>query len=214
MGDIRKIIAERAAKEIRDGMIVNLGIGIPSIIPEFIPKDIHVMFQAENGILGMGPEPRENKDGHLSNAAGYPVSIIPGGSYFDSATSFGMIRKGYIDLAVLGSLEVSQFGDLANWIVPGKRVPGVGGAMDLAYGTKNLIALMAHCDKNGNPKIVKECSLPITTYKCVSKIITERAVFSVDRENGLQLEEIMEGFDLEDIKNSTGAEFKISSALT
>jgi len=213
MGDARKIIAERAAKEIKNGMIVNLGIGIPSLIPEFLSPDIHVMFQAENGILGMGPEPKKNKDGNLSNAAGYPVSILAGGSYFDSATSFGMIRNGYIDLSILGALEVSENGDLANWIVPGKRVPGVGGAMDLAYGVKNLIAVMPHCDKNGNPKIVHQCNLPLTAYRCVKKIITERAVFHIDLEKGLYLDEIMEGYNLDDIKNCTEADFTINAAL-
>lgn len=213
MGDIRKIIARRAAAEIREGMIVNLGIGIPSLVPEFIPSTVSVYFQAENGILGMGPEPLENKDGNLSNAAGYPVSILPGGSYFDSAVSFGMIRSGYIDLSILGALEVSEKGDLANWIVPGKKVPGVGGAMELAYGAKNLIALMPHCDKNGRPKIVRKCSLPITTYHCVNKIITERAVFCIINNEELQLEEIMPGYNLADIKNYTEAGFTISQEL-
>jgi acetate CoA/acetoacetate CoA-transferase beta subunit len=210
MGDIRKIIARRAAVEIREGMIVNLGIGIPSLVPEFIPSTVSVYFQAENGILGMGPEPLENKDGNLSNAAGYPVTILPGGSYFDSAVSFGMIRSGYIDLSILGALEVSENGDLANWIVPGKKVPGVGGAMELAYGAKNLIALMPHCDKSGKPKIVRKCSLPITTYHCVNKIITERAVFCIINNEELQLEEIMPGYNLADIKNDTEADFTIS----
>jgi acetate CoA/acetoacetate CoA-transferase beta subunit len=213
MGDIRKIIARRAAAEISDGMIVNLGIGIPSLIPEFIPSTVNVYFQAENGILGMGPEPTENRDGNLSNAAGYPVSVLPGASYFDSAVSFGMIRSGYIDLSILGALEVSGNGDLANWIVPGKKVPGVGGAMELAYGAKNLIALMPHCDKSGRPKIVRNCSLPITTYHCVNKIITERAVFSISNNENLQLEEIMAGYNLEDIKNYTEADFTISQEL-
>jgi acetate CoA/acetoacetate CoA-transferase beta subunit len=213
MGDLRKIIARRAAAEIRQGMIVNLGIGIPSLVPEFIPPTVQVYFQAENGILGMGPEPTENKDGNLSNAAGYPVTILPGGSYFDSAVSFGMIRSGYIDLSILGALEVSQSGDLANWIVPGKKVPGVGGAMELAYGAKNLIAVMPHCDRNGRPKIVRKCNLPITTYRCVDKIITEQAVFRIVNNDALELEEIMPGHSLAELKNNTEADFTIGEKL-
>jgi acetate CoA/acetoacetate CoA-transferase beta subunit len=136
MGDARQIIAQRAAREIKDGMVVNLGIGIPSLVPDFLDKNVRVVFQAENGILGMGPTPKANADGNLSNAAGYPVTILPGASYFDSAMAFGMIRRGCIDVSILGALQVNEQGDLANWIVPGKRVPGVGGAMELAYGAK------------------------------------------------------------------------------
>lgn len=208
MGDERQIIAQRAAREVKDGMIVNLGIGIPSLVPDYLDASIRVFFQAENGILGMGPTPTINADGNLSNAAGYPVSLLQGGSYFDSALAFGMIRRGFIDISILGALQVSANGNLANWIVPGKRVPGVGGAMELAYGAKNLIALMTHCEKDGRPKIVKECTLPITTFNCVKKIITEMAVFTI--ENGaLRLDEVMPGFTVADIKNSTEANFVI-----
>lgn len=208
MGDARQIIAQRAAREVKDGMVVNLGIGIPSLVPDFLDKDVRVFFQAENGILGMGPTPKKNADGNLSNAAGYPVTILPGASYFDSAVAFGMIRRGCIDLSILGALQVNEQGDLANWIVPGKRVPGVGGAMELAYGAKNLIALMTHCEKDGRPKIVKKCTLPITTYHCVKKIITEMAVFSIS--DKLYLDEIMPGSTLDDIKNNTEADFIIN----
>jgi acetate CoA/acetoacetate CoA-transferase beta subunit len=207
MGDARQIIAKRAASEVKNGMIVNLGIGIPSLVPDYLDASIQVFFQAENGILGMGPTPLENADGNLSNAAGYPVTILPGGSYFDSAIAFGMIRRGCIDVSILGALQVSEQGDLANWIVPGKRVPGVGGAMELAYGAKNLIALMTHCEKDGRPKIVTSCTLPVTTYRCVRKIITEMAVFSISDQ--LLLEEIMPGYSLDDIRNHTEADFKI-----
>ena len=208
MGDARQIIAQRAAREVKDGMVVNLGIGIPSLVPDFLDKNVRVFFQAENGILGMGPTPKASADGNLSNAAGYPVTILPGASYFDSAIAFGMIRRGCIDLSILGALQVNEQGDLANWIVPGKRVPGVGGAMELAYGAKNLIALMIHCEKDGRPKIVKKCSLPITTYCCVKKIITDMAVFSVaDR---LYLDELMPGFTTDDVKNNTEADFVIN----
>ena len=206
MGDARQIIAQRAAREIGDGMIVNLGIGIPSLVPDYLDPSINVFFQAENGILGMGPTPKHNADGNLSNAAGYPVSLLSGGSYFDSAVAFGMIRRGCIDVSILGALQVSIRGDLANWIVPGKRVPGVGGAMELAYGAKNLIALMTHTEKDGSPKIVETCSLPITTYHCVKKIITELAVFSVVS-GGLRLDELMPGATMEDVTAKTGARF-------
>lgn len=208
MGDERQIIAQRAAREVKDGMIVNLGIGIPSLVPDYLDASIRVFFQAENGILGMGPTPTINTDGNLSNAAGYPVSLLQGGSYFDSALAFGMIRRGFIDTSILGALQVSANGNLANWIVPGKRVPGVGGAMELAYGAKNLIALMTHCEKDGRPKIVKECTLPITTFNCVKKIITEMAVFTIE-DGALRLDEVMPGFTVADIKNSTEANFVI-----
>ena len=212
MGDARQAIAQRAAREVKDGMMVNLGIGIPSLVPDYLDPSIRVFFQAENGILGMGPTPDANPDGNLSNAAGYPVSILPGGSYFDSAIAFGMIRRGFIDVSILGALQVSAGGNLANWIVPGKRVPGVGGAMELAYGAKNLIAVMTHCEKDGSPKIVDECTLPITTFACVKKIITEMAVFSI-HSDGLTLDELMPGHSLSAVKQTTGAHYKISSSL-
>jgi acetate CoA/acetoacetate CoA-transferase beta subunit len=214
MGDARQIIAQRAAREINDGMIVNLGIGIPSLVPDYLDVSINVFFQAENGILGMGPTPpTETADGNLSNAAGYPVTLLKGGSYFDSALAFGMIRRGCVDVSILGALQVSADGDLSNWIVPGKRVPGVGGAMELAYGAKNLIALMTHCEKDGSPKILKKCSLPITTYRCVKKIITDMAVFTINSE-GLHLDEVMPGFTLDDIRKHTEAEFSLSPHLS
>jgi len=212
MGDERQIIAQRAAHEVKDGMIVNLGIGIPSLVPDYLDSSIRVFFQAENGILGMGPTPTIKPDGNLSNAAGLPVTILSGGSYFDSTIAFGMIRRGCIDVSILGALQVSERGDLANWIVPGKRVPGVGGAMELAYGAKNLIALMTHCEKDGRPKIVKKCTLPITAFNCVKKIVTEMAVFAI-HDDAMVLEEIMPGFSLMDIKNHTEADFKVSPRL-
>jgi acetate CoA/acetoacetate CoA-transferase beta subunit len=212
MGDERQIIAQRAAHEVKDGMIVNLGIGIPSLVPDYLDSSIRVFFQAENGILGMGPTPTVNADGNLSNAAGLPVTILPGGSYFDSAIAFGMIRRGCVDVSILGALQVSERGDLANWIVPGKRVPGVGGAMELAYGAKNLIALMTHCEKDGRPKIVKKCTLPITAFHCVKKIITEMAVFAI-HDDDMVLEEIIPGYSLTDIKKHTEADFIVSTQL-
>lgn len=212
MGDDRQRIAQRAAREVKDGMIVNLGIGIPSLVPDFLDPSIQVFFQAENGILGMGPTPASQADGNLSNAAGLPVTIVPGASYFDSALAFGMIRRGCIDVSILGALQVSVRGDLANWIVPGKRVPGVGGAMELAYGAKNLIALMTHCEKDGRPKILQQCSLPITAFHCVKKIITERAVFSI-QDKEMILDEITPEFTMRDIQNYTEADFTISPHL-
>jgi acetate CoA/acetoacetate CoA-transferase beta subunit len=212
MADARVIIAKRAALEVKSGMIVNLGIGIPSMVPDYLDPSVDVFFQAENGILGLGPTPKSAPDPNLINAAGLPVTVRQGGSYFDSAVSFGMIRKGFIDLAILGALQVAQNGDLANWIVPGKRVPGVGGAMDLAYGAKNLIAVMTHCEKDGHPKILKSCTLPLTASGCVKKIITEWAVFEVTG-NGLLLTEIMPDANLEMIRSKTDAPFMIASGL-
>ena len=211
MADERVIIAKRAALEVKSGMMVNLGIGIPSLVPDYLDPSVDVFFQAENGILGLGPTPTD-PDPNRINAAGLPVTVRKGGSYFDSAVSFGMIRKGFIDLAILGALQVAQNGDLANWIVPGKRVPGVGGAMDLAYGAKNLIAVMTHCEKDGNPKILKSCTLPLTALGCVKKIITELAVFTIDHE-GLILTEILPGANIELIKSKTEADFRIAPQL-
>ena len=154
--EVRDKIARRAAKEIQNGMIVNLGIGIPSLVPNHLPDDINVMFHAENGIVGMGPTPSKgNEDENLCNAAGLPTSLITGASYFDSCTAFGMIRKGLLDITILGSLQVSENGDLANWIVPGKRVPGIGGAMDLAQKAKRVVVVMNHVDKYGNAKLFR-----------------------------------------------------------
>lgn len=206
---VRNRIARRAAEEIRDGMVVNLGIGIPSLIPNFLPKDRKVMFHAENGILGMGPSPEKgNEDANLCNAGGFPVTLNPGGSYCDSSMAFAMIRRGKIDLTVLGSLQVSQKGDLANWIVPGRKVPGMGGAIDLAQKAKKVIVLMGHCDKHGRPKIVEKCTLPLTAKGCVDLIITEMAVFSVT-EAGLTLIEVFDPYDVNEIVNKTDCDIHI-----
>lgn len=211
--DVRNKIAKRAAKEIQNGMIVNLGIGIPSLVPNHLPQDMNVMFHAENGIVGMGATPAKGEeDENLCNAAGLPTSIIAGASYFDSCTAFGIIRKGLLDVTILGSLQVSAQGDLANWIVPGKRVPGIGGAMDLAQKAKRVVVVMNHVDKYGNAKIVSECTLPLTSKKCVDVIITDMAVMEVTSE-GLVLQELMSPYTIEDIKQSTGAPFQISSDL-
>jgi acetate CoA/acetoacetate CoA-transferase beta subunit len=205
--DVRNRIAKRAAEEIKNGMVVNLGIGIPSLVPNHLADHVNVMFHAENGITGMGPSPKKGEeDENLCNAGGFPVTVVAGASYCDSAISFGMIRRGRVDMTILGSLEVSEKGDLANWIVPGKKVPGMGGAMELAQKAKKVIVLMNHVDKHGKPKIVKECSLPLTSARCVNLIITEMGVFEVTG-MGLYLKEIFPPYSFEQIKSNTGCDF-------
>ncbi|WP_349410663.1 3-oxoacid CoA-transferase subunit B [Pseudalkalibacillus sp. SCS-8] len=212
--ETRRRIAERAAQEITEGMIVNLGIGIPTLVADYLKPELGVMLHTENGILGMGPSPEYGtEDGHLSNAGGYPVTLVTGASYFDSAMAFGIIRKGYLDMTILGALEVSEQGDIANWIVPGKRVPGMGGAIDLAQKAKKVIVLMNHTNKDGCSKIVQKCRLPLTVQKGAHMIITEMAVFQIDTE-GLQLIEIMHPYTLEEIESATEASFTVSSELT
>lgn len=211
--DFRNTIARRAAEEIRNGMVVNLGIGIPSLVPNHLPKNMMVMFHAENGITGMGPSPEKGKeDENLCNAGGFPVTLNPGGSYCDSAVAFGMIRRGRVDITILGSLQVSAQGDLANWIVPGKKVPGMGGAMELAQKARKVIVLMNHCDKAGNPKIVTSCTLPLTSAACVDMIITELAVFKVTSE-GLLLTELFAPYDLQIVANKTECDFTVIDTI-
>ncbi|ADC51760.1 acetate CoA-transferase, beta subunit [Alkalihalophilus pseudofirmus OF4] len=211
--DIRNQMANRAAKEIQSGMIVNLGIGIPSLIPNHISQEVEVLFHAENGVLGMGPSPRKGEeDPTLCNAAGYPVTTVHGASYFDSAIAFGIIRSGYLDMTFLGGLEVSEDGDLANWIVPGKRVPGIGGAMELAQKAKKVVVLMNHLNKDGEPKIVKQCSFPLTARRCVSLIITDMAVIEVTS-SGLLLKEVIAPRTIEDVIAATGAELTIADRV-
>lgn len=211
--DTRNRIAKRAAQEIQDGMIVNLGIGIPSLVSNHLPNDIHVMFHAENGILGMGESPEKGQeDAMLCNAGGFPVTIVPGAAYFDSAAAFGMIRGGFLDITILGGLEVSEKGDLANWVIPGKRVPGIGGGMELAEKARKVIVLMSHVNKKDEPKILKECTLPLTAKTCVNLIITDRAVIEVTPE-GLVLKEVMEPFTAKEVIESTGAPLIISEDL-
>lgn len=208
--NIRERMAKRAAKEITKGMIVNLGIGIPSLVPNYL-EDQTVLFQAENGILGMGPSPLTGlEDENLCNAGGFPVTVVEGASYCDSSIAFAMIRRGKIDLTILGALEVSKSGDLANWIVPGKKVPGMGGAMELAQKAKRVIVLMSHTDKNGNPKIVDQCHLPLTAAACVDMIITEMAVFIINQ-GKLELKELFAPFTLEDVRANTACSFSIGS---
>lgn len=209
----RNRIAKRAAEEIHHGMVVNLGIGIPSLVPNFLPEDRKVMFHAENGILGMGPSPIEGQeDGNLCNAGGFPVTLNQGGSYCDSSMAFAMIRRGKIDLTILGSLQVSENGDLANWIVPGRKIPGMGGAMDLAQKAKQVIVLMNHCDNKGRPKIVKACTLPLTSSSCVNQLITEMAVFKIT-EKGLLLIELFEPYEISEVVNKTECEIQFAENL-
>ncbi|TWI59053.1 3-oxoacid CoA-transferase subunit B [Halalkalibacter nanhaiisediminis] len=208
--DVRNRMARRAAKEIKDGMIVNLGIGIPSLVSNHLSRDHNVMFHSENGVLGMGASPEKGKENPmLCNAAGYPVTIVPGASYFDSTTAFSIIRAGLLDITILGGLEVSEKGDLANWIIPGKRVPGIGGAMELARKAKRVIVLLSHLNKNGEPKIVPTCTLPLTAERCVNMIITDMAIIEVT-EGGLILTEVMAPFTVEEVIEKTGAKLLIS----
>lgn len=205
----REQIAKRAAAEIKQGMIVNLGIGIPSLVPNFLPTDMQVMFQAENGVLGIGESPEMGEeDAHLCNAAGYPVRAVKGASYFDTTMSFAMIRRGKIDITILGALQVSQSGDLANWLVPGKKVPGMGGAMELAQKAKKVVVVMSHTDQKGRPKLTERCTLPLTAAGCVDLIITEKAVLEVDGHHFI-LKELMNGSTIEEVTRLTEAEIKI-----
>lgn len=197
-------IAKRIAQEVRDGMYINLGIGIPTLVANYIPKSLNVVLQSENGLLGIGPFPTEDQvDPDLINAGKQTITMMPGSSLFSSAESFGMIRGGHVDLTILGAMEVSEEGDIANWKVPGKMVKGMGGAMDLVASAKHIIVAMQHCSKDGASKLLKTCTLPITGLKCVKKIVTDLAVLDVVPGVGFKLLERAPGVSVEDIKRAT-----------
>ncbi|CAN2251423.1 CoA transferase subunit B [Bacillus inaquosorum] len=213
MKEARKRMVKRAVQEIKDGMNVNLGIGMPTLVANEIPDGVHVMLQSENGLLGIGPYPVEGtEDADLINAGKETITEVTGASYFDSAESFAMIRGGHIDLAILGGMEVSEQGDLANWMIPGKMVKGMGGAMDLVNGAKRIVVIMEHVNKHGESKVKQACTLPLTGQKVVHRLITDLAVFDFD--NGrMTLTDLQEGVTIEEVYEKTEANFAVSQSV-
>ena len=207
-------IAKRIAQEVRDGMYINLGIGIPTLVANYIPKNLNVVLQSENGLLGIGPFPKEDEiDPDLINAGKQTITMMPGSALFSSADSFAMIRGGHVDLTILGAMEVSENGDIANWKVPGKMVKGMGGAMDLVASAKNIIVAMQHCSKEGASKLLKNCTLPLTGLNCVKKIVSDMAVIDVLPQGGFRLLERAPGISVEQIKNATDGKLLVEGDI-
>ena len=207
-------IAKRIAQEVRDGMYINLGIGIPTLVANYIPKNLNVVLQSENGLLGIGPFPTEEQvDPDLINAGKQTITMMPGSALFSSAESFAMIRGGHVDLTILGAMEVSEKGDIANWKVPGKMVKGMGGAMDLVASAKNIIVAMQHCSKDGASKLLTTCTLPLTGLQCVKKIVSDMAVLDVLPEGGFKLLERAPGVSVDQIKNATAGKLVIDGEI-